>query len=702
MEILNATNRAAIQKYLICNFCIIILGFGVISQTTANKLPGEVDSVLQLVATQDDNTGKIDNILLLARKYTYIDKDSAMMFAKQAHALSYQLSYSKGQLDALYRKGLIQKLRCDFSTSFQYFTEFLKLSKELQDSSSMTKGYFQHGILYRLKGKDRIALYYHNKSLAIDLALRDTFGVFSNYNSMGNVFQNIGEYDSAMVYYMKTIRLCIEKVEYERHLATIYHNLGEVYKDLKDYDNARKYLNMAMEYATRFKKNKDLAQTYTKLGNLANEEEKLDSAFYFYKLAEPLHKQIKNERGVNDLYINYGIVFSKKGLYSMAFDNFTRALVYYKIQDDKEGVISAWQNMAKLYKKQKKFSLALTTLDSCNRLADSTGFKKERLSVLMLISDIYYESGKFKRSREYLTKYIALKDSIYKLDKEEIVSDLRIQYDRDLDQLKILELEYENLRKTKQRNIYFFVGLGIVVLSLFIMLYLRLTARKNRIIAEQRITQLEEEKKLLAARFLVEGQEEERKRIAKELHDGLGVLLSVTKMQFSAIKDISPENRPLIEKATQFLEQASGDVRKISHNMMPGLLTKLGLCEALEDLFEKLSDTEGIQAICEIEGAKERLPENKEIMLYRIIQEMVNNTLKHAEATEIELQINVHHDRLDIRFTDNGKGFKVEEGIEQKSMGLQSIWSRVKFLDGTISIESAPGKGTMYTMQIPV
>ena len=211
--------------------------------------------------------------------------------------------------------------------------------------------------------------------------------------------------------------------------------------------------------------------------------------------------------------------------------------------------------------------------------------------------------------------------------------------------------------------------------------------REKYVRLQKRVNQLEEEKKLLAARSIVTGQEEERKRIARELHDGLGVLLSSAKMHFTTIRDKSPESKPLIDKATQLLEQATGDVRRISHNMMPGLLTKFGLYEAVEDLFEQVDEMEGIHASVVIEGEKSRLNENTEIMLYRIIQEMVNNALKHAEAKNILLKINILQGKLRVEYNDDGKGFDVEEQRMKKSMGLNSIISRVKFssfIHGTV------------------
>lgn len=136
--------------------------------------------------------------------------------------------------------------------------------------------------------------------------------------------------------------------------------------------------------------------------------------------------------------------------------------------------------------------------------------------------------------------------------------------------------------------------------------------------------------------------------------------------------------------------------------MMPGLLTKFGLYEAVEGLIEQLDETEGLNATCEIIGDTKRLPENTEIMVYRIIQEMVNNTLKHAEAKNISLNMNILPKLLKINYSDDGKGFNVDEKLESKSIGLTSIQSRVNYLSGKLNVESKPKKGTSYFIEIPI
>jgi signal transduction histidine kinase len=347
-------------------------------------------------------------------------------------------------------------------------------------------------------------------------------------------------------------------------------------------------------------------------------------------------------------------------------------------------------------------STAMLYFDSCLLLSETTHDLNRKKETLREIYTYFKEAGRHRKALNTLVRYHEVSDSIFNIEKAEIISELMLKYEKEKDRLRILRLENENLQRLKQRNLIIFAASGVFILAILLLAFLQYKNRKNRIIAGQRIRQLEEEKKHMAARFLVEGQEKERKRVALELHDNLGVLLSATKMQFTEVSDSSPENRQVIEKAKKLLEQASTDVRKISHNLMPGLLTKLGLFEALEDLFEMLKDTEGIDAVLEIIGPRGRLPENSEIMLYRMFQEMVNNTIKHAGAGKADLTIIINSDEMQISYSDNGSGFDVEETLGKKTMGMQSILSRIRFLDGHINIDSSRDAGTVYRISIPL
>jgi len=399
---------------------------------------------------------------------------------------------------------------------------------------------------------------------------------------------------------------------------------------------------------------------------------------------------------------NRALVYRKQGKYKPALKILTKTLKYYKHHKHTDGIIATWENMAVIYSNIGMSSKSSLLYDSCINLAKKEGSLIRLKDIYHDIYFFYDEHGKHKEALNAYIHYHEVADSIFNLEKAELITELLVKYEKEKDQLQILELENENLIRTEERNLLIFFILGIVLVVVFMVIFFLYKHKKNKIISEHKIKQLEEEKRHLAARFLVEGEEKERKRLAMELHDNLGVLLSATKMQFREIRDKSPDNAELISKASKFLDQASKDVRQISHNLMPGLLTKMGLFEALEDLFENLNEQENFDALIEVIGPHERLDENKEIMIYRIIQEIVNNTIKHADANKIDLTIIVDAEEINISYADNGKGFNVSEELGNKTLGLQSIWSRVKFLNGRIKIDSDKNSGTVYRICFPL
>lgn len=686
---------------------IILLDFQ--SQCLAFTDNDEVDQLRRLIAMQSDNIQKVDHLIQLSQAYRRRDTDSALICCDQALQIAEKLDYGEGIAQIFYKKSLIYRSIGEHNQALNFARKTLQLGDSLKDSLCMAKAYFQLATILRETPDKKAALDYYMKSLHLYSDQKDTTSMISLYNGLGIFFEQTSNYDSAAIYFHKTIALSEIKGVRE-NLGVIFGNLGNVYYKLGDFINARKYLELSIGIDKEYGDLKNnMANTFTRLGNLANQENNLHAAMDYFRQADSIYQETNEAKGHHDIHLCYADIYRQLEKINLSLENYDEAMRYYRENRLSEGMIAVWQGKASVYAGRENYDMALLLYDSCLSMATESGDMSRLREVLGNIAEIYFKAGNFEASLKYYKRYQQVKDSIFDLEKSETINDLRLKYEKEKDQLRILNLEKDNLAKdlritkrTNQRNIYSFTALGIAAIAAFLLIFLRNRAKKNKIIAEQKITQLEEEKKLLAVRSLVEGQEEERKRIAKELHDGLGVLLSTTKMQFSAIRETNPESKALIEKASKLLEQASGDVRKISHNMMPGLLTRLGLFEALEDLFENLADTRGIQTSLEIKGAAERLPENKEIMIYRIVQEMANNTLKHAEAANISMQVEVHPKSIALTYSDDGKGFPVGEKLAQKSLGLQSIRSRVKFLDGNISIESSLGKGVLYDIVIPL
>jgi two-component system, NarL family, sensor kinase len=606
--------------------------------------------------------------------------------------------------DSLYNQVLTYRSQADLTNANLTVEKFIEYNLDGHDSARLIKGYYQNAFILKDMSLNELSIKSCKNLLALAMPLKDTHAIIVAYNLMGNIFKDQAVYDSAALYFQEALKFSESKRD-DKKTAIILNNLGDVSLESKYYSSARTYYKKSLEISGDLPNSVSTkALPILNLGRLASMEQKYEEAIGYYNEALALYNQLNDSSGILNVYNNYGDVFFKQEKYKMAKTYFEKALKGYQSARNQKGIVIALGNLAAVELNLGNYQKAVELHDSCLLLTYRIGNMDLRMDAYWNFSETFFETGNYKKSHEYLLNFLAIKDSVYDLKKSQFIYDLTLKYEKEKDQARILTLEKENLKKTIQRNSVLYGGLGIILLAIFIILFFRQRAVKDKIIAHQKIRQLEEEKKLMVAKMMIEGQEEERKRIARELHDGLGVLLSATKMQFTAIKDVSPENRPMVDKAIQLLEQASGDVRKISHNMMPGLLTKLGFFEAVEDLFDNLNDTGNLKAILKINGSQERLPENREIMLYRIVQEMINNTLKYAEAKKIKLIINVMTDHLTMVFADDGVGFDVEKVMnsDSESLGLKSIQSRVNFLNGEVTLESRPGEGVKYSFRVPL
>lgn len=666
------------------------------------------DSLKQVISIQQNDTNKVKTLLLLVNELRKYDPQVALQYCNDAYILSKDLDYKTGELNSRLKQSYIFQRMGKIDSAILCISDYKLLSESVQDTERIATSYFQLGNLLRTKGETYTA--YNHFQVCLDLYKRinDTIGIICAYISIGIIHKNLSEFDSAAYYYSKALEVS-EQIGYEDGIGSSLISLGKIYIEIKDYQNAINYLKRSIEFNQRSGNIHDEALAYENLGIIADEENDQDKAMEYYTKSLELNRQIKNEIEVNNLLNNIGIVYKKQKNYQKALDNFNSAISVFKRENYSSGLISAMINKATVLGLMGKLQEAMKIYDSCILLTLKSGEREKRRETYENIYLTYKQAGDFEKAFDFFEKYHYLNDSIYTIKKNEVINNLMLKYEKEKDQSTILILENENLvkdlalkKRTNQRNGYLYSGLGLVLIFSFTFIFYRQKSLKDKIIADQKILQLEEEKKLMAAHAIVNGQEEERKRIANELHDGLGVLLSAAKIQFSAIKDKSPENQPLIDKAAKLIEQAAGDVRKISHNMMPGILTKFGLYEAVEDLFENLNDTRGLNADLKIEGETSRMPENKEIMLYRIIQEMVNNTLKHAQAKNIRLKMVIQPNQLTIFYADDGKGFDLEEKIISKSFGLTSIQSRVKFINGIIEIKSLPGEGVNFNIVVPL
>lgn len=242
--------------------------------------------------------------------------------------------------------------------------------------------------------------------------------------------------------------------------------------------------------------------------------------------------------------------------------------------------------------------------------------------------------------------------------------------------------------------------LVVLALILFAFLFQRKLLKKQRAYREVEI--LLQEQELKATYAILQAQEQERKRISEDLHDRLGSRLAAVKLHFHAYRNKIKSNDEFFGTAGGLLDGAVEEVREISHNMVSGVLSKFGLVAALRDLKQTLESSKAIKMDLHAYHLDERLNFAIEVNIYRIVQELVSNILKHSGATEIIVQLNRYESQLLLTVEDNGCGFNVNELNSKKGIGLKNLQSRVFALEGQLNIDSGKGNGTTTTIEIPI
>lgn len=340
-------------------------------------------------------------------------------------------------------------------------------------------------------------------------------------------------------------------------------------------------------------------------------------------------------------------------------------------------------------------------MDSTYAFASETGSAEYVMYAASGMAEIEGKLGNYKSAAEYLTLQMNLADSISNEKSKINANFLNIQYQTAQKEAQI-KLQQAALRQKNTIN-YVLAGSALALAVIIFLLYRNYTNRQK--LQQQRIAELETEKQLLATQSLLKGQEDERSRIAKDLHDGLGGLLSGVKLQLGAMKGnliLTEENGIAFNRVLNNLEESIAEMRRVAHNMMPETLLRFGLPQALEDYSSSLSHQQAFTIQCEFRGMEKRLDSSTEVVVYRIVQELINNAVKHSGASAILVQIMRHdEERLNITVEDNGKGFD-PKFTGSDTAGLRNISSRVKYLNGKMDIQSEPGNGTSVYIECEI
>ncbi len=554
-----------------------------------------------------------------------------------------------------YKYGVLYRVSGDFIASLNYMNKYLSYVVSQQDSLNVANSQYQKGVVYSLQGDYENSLKEYYKTLLIYEALEDSTSIGFTLNSIGIVYKNLKKYPQAIENYQKAVIIHKKSNDLE-NLANVYNSLGSVYAEQKNYDKALEFFNKTLEIDIKTKNNWGIAINNMDIGSLYFEKQQYKKALKHY-------------------FKSYNLQLA---------NNFTANITRTLIKISATYLLLGDYNKSEFYLKE-----ASDYLTSSNEINKEYHFQSYTL---------FEKLGKSKKALYHYKKYSVFKDSIFNKENIKNINLLEIQYntqkkDKEIlqQQLVIEKTEKELQKKLNQSN--FMIGISIFLFIISILIWFVFQQRQKR--KNQEIISLKREHQIKTLESLMEGEEKERFRIAKELHDGVNGDLSAIKYKLSSLSEM---NNKVINEAIAMIDSSCSQVRAISHNLVPPSLENFNLIEAIQDYCSGLDAVQPVPIIFQYLGESISISKKAEVNIFRIIQELVSNSIKHASASEINVQMSCRDKNIQITVEDNGKGFNTNN-IQTKGIGLKNIESRIEYLQASIDIVSNK-HGTSTTVEI--
>ncbi|HPR26291.1 tetratricopeptide repeat protein [Lentimicrobium sp.] len=642
------------QKFLILFACLILLA---VSASGQQKITDSLERAIRTGAVKDTN--RINALNRLAITYWYNDSERALNLSREAVRLSTEIGFDRGLAVACNILGVAFDIISEFDSALYYYEKAAHLSRKT--------GY--------------------NVILA------------SALNNMGMVCQSRGDYKKAISVYLDALRI-FEKLKDLKGIGNAYNNIGLVYFDLQQYRQALDYHNKALSIREKTGDKYGIGASLTNLGLAWSNLKDDDKALNYYERSLKIKEEIGDKYGLAILLNNMAIIYQDKNKLDDALNMYAKSENYHRQIGDLHGLIYTFINTATVLNRLGKFDRSATVLDSAMYYAREVKSLSRMAKVLEAYSYYYGKTGNYQKAWRTMLSLDSIKDSLYSGDMRKDIAELKTRYEIEKNEHEIAFLNQQNEMKNlqlqtariRQRNSLLIAGFILLVVLSGMAFWLVKSRYKTKM-------RLEHEKRLIqkeAFSAIVNAEENERKRIAMELHDGLGQLLSAAKLNISVLEDTnSEEDRLAVDNAENLIDQAIADLRNISHNLMPSALIRLGLIPAIHDMADKINSGRKVVVKITSEGFESRLPGNLEIAIYRVIQESVNNILKHAGAGNIFINLRYGGESLDLSIEDDGKGMpEPSTSNSGKGIGWDDIRSRVSLFNGRMNLYSEPGKGT--------
>jgi two-component system NarL family sensor kinase len=566
-----------------------------------------------------------------------------------------------------YANGDVPKSEAAFLKTDSLLSQFdTKIAKQFR-----SQAWHNYGVLQQTKDDEKaFADILVNKSIPLAQESGDSAGLGKNYHDLALTFKNNAQYEKAAEYCLIAIRV-FKDIGGTTMLATAYITGAENYVLWEKYPPAKPMLDSAAALLAPFP-NAPLWLDY-----YAAESVYFTAMKQYDKALVSADKGIALARKAKRRYEEQRLLLQK----------------FYALYDNKD------------------FRNARPVVTYLSEQPEMMSLLSNRLQVYKGLAETHAALGNMKPAYEWSTRYSKLSDSVHESQLKNDIQALEIKYNNAENQKKITSLKAENekavLSAKNTRLLTWFLGSASVLLLVVVVLTL-LYYRNNKRLSQQKdlnhqqqLKEMAQQQQIQFSQAMLEGEERERRRMAGDLHDGLGGMLAGVKINLTGLSGATVSPDADLHKVIGQLDNSITELRRIARNMMPEALLKFGLQTALGDLCESLM-SEHTRVSFQSFGIEQTIPQQKQVTIYRIVQELLTNAIRHAHASDILLQCSQNHDTFFVTLEDNGKGFDAQLAGRAKGIGLGNVKSRVDYLNGKMEIETGINEGTIINIELDV
>jgi len=625
-----------------------------------------VDSIMQLINKAKDDTTRL-NLLYAYGDLLVQDKpDSATWYFNEAKRLAQKANHQRGVAAYASHQIVVLNNRGAFKEALEAAREALEIYKKIGDKKELAG---------------------------------------ANLN-VGSGWHYLADFPLAAEYYLIAKKLA-DEIGDRRLQRITNNNLASVFIELKEYAKGKQYAEASLQIAKELKNDYAISSSSYNIATADMHLGRYNEALSLYKDILDIGLRTEDDVVQLDGWLGMADAYSAMRRVAEAKEKFRKVITVSTAKNMPEYRMYANMGMADLLLKNKQYATAQSYINDGMALAEKQGSRMELKDLYLKKADMHEQLGELALALEYRKKFENLNDTLLGEKNRTIIANLEAKYEFEKKEVTIQRLKYENELNTltiSRKNTwnYLLVGSAVTIIILSLLSYRNYRNRQK--LQMQRINELETEKQLAATEAVLKGEEQERTRLAKDLHDGLGGMLSGIKYSLHTMKGnliMTPENAQAFERSIDMLDSSIAEMRRVAHNMMPEALLKFGLDTALKDFCNDINQSGALNVTYQSIGMEGvTVEQTKSVTVYRIVQELLNNAIKHASAKNALVQLTQNNGELFITVEDDGKGFDTSILKGSKGIGWSNIQNRIEFLKGKWDVKSKAGEGTSVNIVI--